>query len=64
MLVVGGVDPNFGNALAVVELFDPTAGTFTATGLGTARVNPTATLLKNGQVLVAGGGPATAELYQ
>ena len=46
------------------ELFDPTNGQFSATGaVVTLRGEPTATLLANGKVLVAGGGTATSELY-
>jgi len=38
------------------ELYDPTTGTFSATGsLITGRMNATATLLTNGTVLIAGG---------
>ena len=52
------------------ELFDPSSGSFTATGsLNDARGNHTATTLANGQILVAGGADAdtvldSAELYQ
>jgi hypothetical protein len=52
-----------------VELFDPATGTWAATGaLTTGREDPTATLLPNGKVLVAGGyNPSgylsSAELY-
>jgi hypothetical protein len=52
------------------ELYDPATGAFTATGsMTTMRVQPTATLLQNGKVLIAGGHDlavslASAELYQ
>jgi hypothetical protein len=54
------------------ELYDPTAGTFAATGSMTvARQYYTATSLPNGQALIAGGTDivtaeplASAELYQ
>ena len=54
---------------ASAELFDPTAGSFAKTGtMGTERVSHTATLLPNGEVLLAGGWDrdgvlASAELY-
>src|SRR5882762_8066546 len=48
----------------IAELFDPTAGTFTATGSTVApHLGQTATLLQNGQILVAGGETASAELF-
>jgi hypothetical protein len=78
VLVLGGYDNVFdpvegrfySHPLATAELFDPVAGTFTPTGtMQTARVHPMVVLLKNGTVLVAGGGdtadaaPASAEIY-
>jgi hypothetical protein len=84
VLVVGG-DLIFFNglqnpaiqSLASAEIFDPSAGTFTATGImSTPREQHTATLLNDGRVLVAGGSDfavgnnsptatvlGTAELY-
>jgi hypothetical protein len=71
-LVVGGSD-HTGRLLASAESFDPIAGQWSdAPGLGTARSGHTATVLRDGRVLVVGGagGPvdshgllASAELY-
>jgi N-acetylneuraminic acid mutarotase len=61
VLVAGG-DNNGGNGnfLAFAELYDPSSGTFTATGsLNNQREGQSATLLANGQVLIVGGGVTT-----
>jgi hypothetical protein len=75
VLVVGGADsfPDGSAAMGAVktaELYDPSSGSFIATGsMATARVYHTATLLTNGNVLVVGGFDnngeplATAEIY-
>ena len=77
VLVTGGIGTPtsefFANILASAELYDPETGQWTATSpmLG-VRVSHTATLLRQGTVLVAGGGSssdgdggplASAELY-
>jgi hypothetical protein len=71
VLMAGGseFDANV-DILSAAELFDPNSGTFIGTGgLLTPRIVHTATLLKDGTVLVTGGlngagTLATAELYQ
>lgn len=70
VLVAGGsVCTPFCSPLATAELYNPATQTFTATGgLSGYRGTHTATLLKNGMVLLAGGevsgtSLATAELY-
>jgi hypothetical protein len=78
VLISGGIDWHVlggpQTTLASAELYDPTTATFTPTGsLNTARDSQTATLLKNGMVLIVGGltptdipGPestASSEVY-
>ena len=84
VLIVGGDSIFYNNmantnikSLASAEIFDPSTGTFAATGsLSVARESHTATLLNDGRVLVAGGSDgalnnptpaaivyATAELF-
>jgi hypothetical protein len=74
VLVAGGSGyPSVAGVSASAELYDPASGTWRSTGnLTQGRENHTATLLPNGQVLVAGGSGlvgsftsnlASAELY-
>jgi hypothetical protein len=72
VLIAGGADTDpTGTGLASAELYDPSTGTFTATGsMSVGRYLHTATLLQNGKVLIVGGVStsasepyATAELY-
>ncbi len=73
VLAAGGYDPNISGApaLASAELYNPSTGTWTATGsMTTARSGFSFVLLQNGEVLAAGGDqapgsgiPSTAELY-
>jgi hypothetical protein len=74
VLLVGGSVYDLGSkAVATAELYDPKTGKFTMTGsMRTARDGPTATLLTDGSVLIAGGNAtpgngwkpiASAELY-
>ncbi|HEY2531401.1 MAG TPA: Ig-like domain-containing protein, partial [Xanthobacteraceae bacterium] len=67
ILVAGGSDSGGNvanvapyNAVGSAELYDPTTGSWSATGsLAVPRFNHTATLLQNGKVLVAGGTTGT-----
>jgi hypothetical protein len=73
VLVAGGTDRTSGgfDPVASAELYDPATGTFRATGaMSAARMDQTATLLPNGQVLIVGGNNpprgetlTSAELY-
>ena len=63
VLIAGGETCNSAgtcSALATAELYDPVAGTFTATGnLHNARFNASAVALGGGTVLIAGGSNGT-----
>ena len=74
VLLVGGSTYSAGGTIADTELFDPTVGTFAASGnLNVSRGGAAVALLQSGKVLVAGGascdsGPecpflTSAELY-
>ena len=69
VMVLGGQSAFNNNVLATVELFDPGTNMFSVTGsMQLSRYDPTATLLSDTTVLVAGGSgdfggnPAVAEL--
>jgi hypothetical protein len=71
VLIAGGSqNVGFRSELATAELYDPNSGTFRAIGSMTmARQGHTATLLRDGRVLIAGGSSngitttASAEIY-
>jgi hypothetical protein len=69
VLITGGEtdsDASASTYLATAELYDPTTGTFSATGsMSVVRAFHTATLLGDGRVLVTGSdrGDASAEIY-
>ena len=56
VLVMGGRTPIHDHYLASAETYDPTTGLWTTTGsMSISRYRGTATVLDDGQVLVAGG---------
>ena len=61
VLVTGGFTTDQRSA----EIYDPSSGTWAATGpMGSARVDEqTAVLLKDGRVLSVGGRPTVGELF-
>jgi hypothetical protein len=70
VLIVGGQTANCddwfrcGRYADGAELYDPSTGTFAPAGvMNFPRTFPTATLLKNGDVLITGGDEGSAELY-
>jgi hypothetical protein len=67
VLIAGGFTDG-GSSISGAEVFDPAAGSFSATGnMAATRAGHTATLLPNGKVLIAGGFNGnyldTAEIY-
>src|SRR5208337_5320500 len=71
VLLTGGVqNVGFRSELASAEIYDPASGTFSATGsMSVPREGHTATLLRDGRVLIVGGSPngvqtsGSAEIY-
>jgi hypothetical protein len=65
VLVAGGYNTTSeSGSTASAEIYDPSSGTFGPTGpMAVNRSDQTATLLKDGRVLVAGGGGGTDETY-
>jgi len=65
VLVAGGLAPNwYADPTASAETYDPVTGVWTLTGaLAFARIGHTATVLRDGTVLVAGGCVASADAW-
>ncbi len=61
VLITGGTTAQGQSAQNSAELYDPSAGIFTAicNSMNATRAFHTATLLPNGQVLIAGGSPGS-----
>jgi hypothetical protein len=63
VLLIGGIDETGSFALANTQMFDPVSEKWNASGsMKTPRAFHTAVTLKNGKVLVAGGGGGTPEI--
>ena len=61
VLIAGGITTLGGNTTNTAEIFDPSIGSFTATGnMIDSRAGHTATLLPSGKVLIAGGVTSSA----
>ncbi len=66
VLIAGGLgNASLQSPLVSARLYDPATAAFaiTATGMADARASHTATLLRSGNVLIAGGGNSSADLY-
>jgi len=69
VLVAGGLNEGGfccnGSNFSSAELYDPATGTWSTTAsMSATHAGGTATLLRNGWVLVAGGGNSVAEIYE